>query len=82
MESQLTEALTFPATSYSANFFHPLPSDDRFLQNTFQKFMPNGSIDEPTMNMLFSINDSPFFGKEGKFVTGDLGGKASTTEYT
>jgi GTP-binding protein len=27
------------------------------------------SIDEPTMNMLFCINNSPFFGKEGKFVT-------------
>ncbi len=27
------------------------------------------AIDEPTMNMLFSINNSPFFGKEGKFVT-------------
>ncbi|GGC26470.1 GTP-binding protein [Parapedobacter defluvii] len=26
-------------------------------------------IDEPTMNMLFTINTSPFFGKEGKFVT-------------
>jgi GTP-binding protein len=26
-------------------------------------------IDEPTMNMLFCINNSPFFGKEGKFVT-------------
>ncbi len=27
------------------------------------------SVDEPTMNMLFSINNSPFFGRDGKFVT-------------
>ncbi len=31
--------------------------------------MPNISIDEPTMSMLFTINNSPFFGKDGKFVT-------------
>ena len=31
--------------------------------------LPTISIDEPTMSMLFTINDSPFFGKEGKFVT-------------
>jgi len=31
--------------------------------------LPSIKIDEPTMNMLFTINNSPFFGKEGKFVT-------------
>ena len=31
--------------------------------------LPTIKLDEPTMSMLFSINDSPFFGKEGKFVT-------------
>ncbi len=31
--------------------------------------LPTIDIDEPTMSMLFTINDSPFFGKEGKLVT-------------
>ncbi len=31
--------------------------------------LPRIAIDEPTMSMTFSINDSPFFGKDGKFVT-------------
>jgi GTP-binding protein len=31
--------------------------------------LPKIKMDDPTMSMLFSINDSPFFGKEGKFVT-------------
>jgi GTP-binding protein len=31
--------------------------------------LPTIAIDEPTMSMLFTINDSPFFGQEGKFVT-------------
>ncbi|HBK72064.1 MAG TPA: translational GTPase TypA [Flavobacteriaceae bacterium] len=31
--------------------------------------LPRISIDQPTMSMLFTINNSPFFGKEGKYVT-------------
>ncbi|MFZ4546509.1 MAG: translational GTPase TypA [Bacteroidales bacterium] len=34
-----------------------------------QERLPDIHIDEPTMSMLFAINNSPFFGKEGKFVT-------------
>lgn len=31
--------------------------------------LPRISVDEPTMNMLFTINNSPFYGQDGKFVT-------------
>src|SRR5690606_31403756 len=31
--------------------------------------LPKFTVDEPTMSMLFTINNSPFFGKEGQFVT-------------
>ncbi|PIB36525.1 GTP-binding protein TypA [Reichenbachiella sp. 5M10] len=48
--------------------------DDFEIGDTITDFdnpepMERVGVDEPTMNMLFTINNSPFFGKEGKFVT-------------
>ncbi len=42
---------------------------DTLTDIEFPEGLPRISVDEPTMNMLFTINNSPFFGKEGKFVT-------------
>ncbi|MGE5520644.1 MAG: translational GTPase TypA [Candidatus Dadabacteria bacterium] len=48
--------------------------DDFNIGDTIADFenpeaLPTISVDEPTMNMLFGINNSPFYGKDGKFVT-------------
>lgn len=42
---------------------------DTLADFEFPEALPVIHIDEPTMSMLFTINNSPFFGKEGKFVT-------------
>ena len=42
---------------------------DTICQPEFPKALPPLAIDEPTMSMDFMVNDSPFSGKEGKFVT-------------
>ncbi len=42
---------------------------DTVADAEFPEALPTIKIDEPTMSMRFTINDSPFFGKEGKFVT-------------
>lgn len=42
---------------------------DTICDFTTPEALPPIAIDEPTMSMLFTINDSPFFGKEGKFCT-------------
>ena len=48
--------------------------DDFEIGDTIADFenpeaLPTINVDEPTMSMLFTINNSPFFGKEGRFVT-------------
>ncbi len=42
---------------------------DTIADFEFPEGLPPISIDEPTISMTFTVNDSPFFGKEGKFVT-------------
>jgi GTP-binding protein len=42
---------------------------DTFADPENPEALPSIAIDEPTMSMIFTINDSPFFGQEGKFVT-------------
>jgi GTP-binding protein len=42
---------------------------DTVADAEFPEALPSIAIDEPTMSMLFTVNDSPFFGKDGKFVT-------------
>jgi len=42
---------------------------DSFVDFENPEPLPRTAIDEPTLNMTFSINNSPFFGKDGKYVT-------------
>lgn len=61
-------------TVYSGEIVALLGLDDFEIGDTVADFeapeaLPAMKIDEPTMSMLFTINNSPFFGKEGKYVT-------------
>ena len=58
MESQLSEAGTFPAQVYAESFFSQLPTDARFLQCTYQKFMPSSSIDGKTIEFNLDRYDA------------------------
>ena len=49
MEGQLREPSSFPAQIYAESFFRKLPIDARFLQCTYQKFVPSSSIDGKTI---------------------------------
>ena len=58
MEGQLREALTFPAENYTGSFFKRLPSDSRFLQNSYTKFGPAGSIQDKTIEFCLDRYDA------------------------
>jgi hypothetical protein len=58
MEAQLTEASTFPAQVYANSFFSSLPTDARFLQCSFQKFVPTSSIDGKTIEFNLDKYDA------------------------
>lgn len=59
---------------YAGDIIALMGIDDFEIGDTVADFenpegLPPINIDEPTMSMLFTINNSPFFGKEGKYVT-------------
>ena len=58
MESQLTEAGTFPAQVYAESFFSKVPTDARFLQSTYQKFSPKSNIDGKTIEFTLDRYDA------------------------
>ena len=58
MEAQLTEAGTFPAQVYAESFFAKYPTDARFLQCTYQRFMPSSSIDGKTIEFNLDRYDA------------------------
>ncbi len=49
--------------------FDPLFISDTLCDQQHVEALPPLSVDEPTVSMTFQVNDSPFAGKEGKFVT-------------
>ena len=63
-EAAATEIYTFAMTGIEGFEIGDTISDVEAAEA-----MPRITVDEPTMSMLFTINDSPFFGKDGKFVT-------------
>lgn len=54
MEAQLNQPKTYGAQDYAQTFFQELPTDARFLQNTFQKFPPTSSL--ATKTIEFKLN--------------------------
>jgi len=59
MEAQLTEPLSFPAEDYAKSWFHSYPVDSRFLNTSYQSFMPTSSIDGKIITFEGAKFESP-----------------------
>jgi hypothetical protein len=57
MEGQLKEALTYPAQLYAQSFFFKVPTDSRFLQVSYQKFMPSSTLESKTLEFTLDRYD-------------------------
>ena len=78
---QVTKIFTFDGfvrkeiqTAYAGDIvlvagFPEIYIGDTITENEESESLPNISVDEPTISLGFMVNDSPFSGKEGKFVT-------------
>ena len=67
IEAKDVEAVTTEQTTNK--IFEKFEIGDTICDYDNPEALPPIAIDEPTMSMLFTINDSPFFGKEGKYCT-------------
>jgi len=59
MEAVLTEPISFPAESYVQTFFHSLPTDSRFLNSSYAKFLPSTTLDADTQQFNLSRFEAP-----------------------
>jgi len=59
MEATLTEPISFPAESYVQTFFHNLPTDSRFLNCSFAKFLPSTTLDADTQQFNLARFEAP-----------------------
>jgi len=59
MEAQLTENRTVLSENFASSFFHGFPTDGRFLNCSYQKFMPSSNLDARTQTFSLSRYDAP-----------------------
>lgn len=67
MEATLTEPISFPAESYVQTFFHNFPTDARFLNCNYAKFLPSTTLDAGTQQFNLSRFEAPNLYQESKY---------------